>query len=238
MSALAGFGLASGAVAGVLHVLTGPDHLVAVAPLSISRARGGWAVGAAWGLGHWLGTAFLVLVALTLRGLLPVDEWFGSLSAFAESVVGFMLLGLGGRGLWCARTSRPHVHEHFHDGRVNRHPHLHRAVGVAVELVDLSIQNKGHAKHLHLPAGIGCVHGIAGGGALLWLLPSLGLPNWQMAAYLIGFGIAGIGAMAMFANFMAMAGRRGALRYSGFYPLALRLSSVLAMLVGGLWLTK
>lgn len=234
MSALAGFGVAAGAAAGVLHVLTGPDHLAAVAPISISRGRGGWSVGVAWGLGHGLGTAFLVLVALALRGLVPVDR-FANLSALSEYLVGFMLLGLGGWGFWRVGNMSLHTHEHDHDGRVHRHVHLHRRT--TPDAGDPCLVAGSHANHLHLPVAIGCVHGVAG-GALLWLLPGLGLSKWQMVAYLLGFSIAGIGAMAMFTGFVAIVGRRGALCYRGFYRLALTLSSVLAIAVGGVWLLK
>lgn len=43
-----------------------------------------------------------------------------------------------------------------------------------------------HTGHLRLPVGIGCVHGIARGRALLWLLPGMGCrlgswsPIWQV----------------------------------------------------------
>lgn len=237
MSALAGFdlGIAAGAAAGVLHVLTGPDHLAAVAPLSVSRARGGWSVGVAWGLGHGLGTAFLVLAALALRDFVSLN-WFANLSVFSELLVGFMLLGLGSWAFWRAGNMSLHTHEHDHDGRIHRHLHLHRRT--TPDVGDPGFVAGSHAKHLHLPVGIGCVHGVAGGGALLWLLPSLGLPKWQMAAYLLGWSIAGIGAMATFTGLMAVVSRRGALRYRGFYRLALKLSSVLAISVGGLWLMK
>lgn len=43
----------AGFFAGCLHTLSGPDHLVALAPLSIGRTRTESAlVGALWGFGH------------------------------------------------------------------------------------------------------------------------------------------------------------------------------------------
>jgi hypothetical protein len=46
ISALTGF------VAGWLHVLSGPGHLTAVAPIAINDHRKAWVTGLNWGLGH------------------------------------------------------------------------------------------------------------------------------------------------------------------------------------------
>ena len=43
-------------LAGVIHVVTGPDHLVAITPLISERPRRGVATGLFWGLGHASGT--------------------------------------------------------------------------------------------------------------------------------------------------------------------------------------
>ncbi|RMF74124.1 MAG: High-affinity nickel transporter, partial [Planctomycetota bacterium] len=43
--------LASGLLAGTVHVVSGPDHLVAIAPLSASDGRAGWRAGLWWGAG-------------------------------------------------------------------------------------------------------------------------------------------------------------------------------------------
>src|SRR5215211_3294419 len=98
----------TGALAGLVHVLSGPDHLAAVAPLAISDRERGWIAGWTRGFGHATGVVVVAVIAVLLRDVLPpVDV----LSAWSERVVGGALIGIG---LWALRrsmriTSTPHV---------------------------------------------------------------------------------------------------------------------------------
>ncbi|MFP2924577.1 hypothetical protein ACLESO_05050 [Pyxidicoccus sp. 3LG] len=87
--ALAGLG------SGALHALSGPDHLLSLAPLSVGRRHGAWRVGLLWGIGHGLGTLaasavlMLVVSAVHLEG---VERW-------AERIAALALMGMGLWGL-------------------------------------------------------------------------------------------------------------------------------------------
>jgi hypothetical protein len=57
-----------GAGWGALHAVTGPDHLLSLAPASAAAPRGAWRIGLWWGTGHALGTlAWAALAAAALR---------------------------------------------------------------------------------------------------------------------------------------------------------------------------
>ena len=86
--------LVTGALAGLFHVLSGPDHLAAVAPLAVDGRRKGWIAGWTWGLGHASGVVVVALLGVLLRELLPPID---ILSAWSERVVGAALIGIG---LW------------------------------------------------------------------------------------------------------------------------------------------
>ena len=83
----------AGMGSGALHALTGPDHLLSLAPLSVGRRQGAWRVGLLLGIGHALGTlaaaAVLILVLSTFH-LEGVERW-------AERIAGLALLVMG---LW------------------------------------------------------------------------------------------------------------------------------------------
>lgn len=84
-AALAGLG------SGALHALSGPDHLLGVAPHALSRPRGAWRVGLAWGAGHGLGNAAvsaLLLATASALDLALVERW-------AERGAGIALVGMG-----------------------------------------------------------------------------------------------------------------------------------------------
>lgn len=88
---------------GALHALSGPDHLLSLAPLSVGRRRGAWRVGLLWGLGHGLGTlaaAAVLMLAFSAVHLEGVDRW-------AERVAGFALLVMGAWGLRSRALSKP-----------------------------------------------------------------------------------------------------------------------------------
>src|SRR4249919_3013977 len=89
----------TGALAGLFHVLSGPDHLAAVAPLAVEDGRRGWLAGWTWGLGHASGVVVVALLAVLLRDLLPP---IGIISAWSERVVGVALIGIG---CWALRRS-------------------------------------------------------------------------------------------------------------------------------------
>lgn len=180
--------LLAGLLAGSVHVVSGPDHLAAVAPLAVSDRRRAWSAGVRWGLGHSLGVGVVGVVALLLRDALPLDL----ISGWSERLVGVVLIAIG---LWAIRTAtrrHVHLHEHEHDGVRHAHVHVH-APGA------------GHSgarahSHAHAAFGVGALHGLAGSSHVLGVLPALALPdNAAAAAYLAGYGIGSIAAMGAFA---------------------------------------
>jgi hypothetical protein len=100
------FAAIAGFTAGLFHVLAGPDHLAAVAPLAAGAERSAWRSGVSWGVGHTAGVVIVGLLLLAFRGLPPLD----ALSAWSERLVGRALVAVGVWGLWQAR--RAHAHDH------------------------------------------------------------------------------------------------------------------------------
>jgi hypothetical protein len=106
---------------GALHVLTGPDHLAAIAPLATFDRSRAWRVGVRWGLGHSGGVLLVALAALWLRDALPLER----LSSFSERLVGVVLIGLGAWGFFrlmrsgVAAPRAPHAHTAFAFGTLH-----------------------------------------------------------------------------------------------------------------------
>ena len=105
------FSLLAGIFAGVVHVISGPDHLAAVAPLATDESRPQWRAGLTWGLGHTSGVVLIGLLLIAFRSVLPLD----AISAYSERLVGAALVALG---VWAAlrardfhrRADRSHTH--------------------------------------------------------------------------------------------------------------------------------
>ena len=112
-----------GLVAGFVHVLSGPDHLAAIAPYAVKEKRRAWLTGMRWGLGHTAGVLVVGVLALMLRHALPV----AALSAWSERCVGLVLIGIGIWGIRAALLRRVHTHEHLHDEQPHVHIHAHGA---------------------------------------------------------------------------------------------------------------
>jgi len=100
------FPVLAGLAAGLVHVLSGPDHLAAVAPLATDPDRPHWRAGFQWGLGHTTGVLAVGLLLIWLRALLPIE----ALSAYSERIVGVVLIGIGVWGVVRARSPRRHAH--------------------------------------------------------------------------------------------------------------------------------
>ncbi len=217
----------TGFVAGLLHVVSGPDHLAAVAPLAVRGHHRAWWHGLRWGLGHSVGVALVGGIALALREVAPIERF----SNFSERLVGVMLLGLGWWSLRKALRFQLHVHPHAHDGTDHVHVHLHTPTHAHV---NSSPQNHLHA---HAAVGIGTLHGLAGGSHFLGILPALALPTTADSVLYLGCFAAGtVAAMAGFSALLgALAGRaaqRGAAVWQGF----MYSCSALAFGMGAWWL--
>jgi threonine/homoserine/homoserine lactone efflux protein len=209
----------TGAAAGLFHVLSGPDHLAAVAPLAVDERRRGWIAGCTWGIGHASGVVVVAVLAVLLREILPSVD---AISAWGERIVGGALIGIG---LWAFRRSaRIRLSPHTH-GRLS-HNHLHVQAGPAW------VRRLGHA---HASFCMGILHGVAGSSHFFGVLPALALPSRSAALMYIGaFGVGTVVAMTAFA---AAAGLLGV--HTGNNPrlhkAMMTVAAVLAMLVGGVW---
>jgi hydrogenase/urease accessory protein HupE len=106
----------AGFVAGFLHVLSGPDHLAAIAPYAVDGRRGAWRTGVRWGFGHATGALAIAVLVLAMREALPIE----AVSAWGERLVGLALVGIGIWGIGAARSRstralhsrEPHAHGH------------------------------------------------------------------------------------------------------------------------------
>jgi hypothetical protein len=120
-----------GFLAGFIHVLSGPDHLAAIAPYAVDGKSRAWRTGVQWGFGHATGALAVGLLVLALREALPVE----ALSTWGERLVGVALIGIGTWGFRkaLARTRpAPRVHEtHAHGHEAFAVGNLHGLAGSA-----------------------------------------------------------------------------------------------------------
>lgn len=215
----------TGLIAGLIHVLTGPDHLTAIAPLAVRRPKAAWVPGARWGLGHSSGVAMVGLLALWLRAEMPVNL----ISSWGDRIVGVVLFGIG---LWALRRALKHsvhAHEHEHEGErhVHFHVHPHRAH---------HDEAQAHDRHTHTAFAIGTLHGLAGSSHVLGILPMLALPTrMQALTYLVAFGIGTILAMAGFSSGIGWLTTRYAMNSVNIYRGLMSTCAVAAMAIGCIW---
>ena len=199
----------AGLLAGLVHALSGPDHLSAVAPLVIGEPRRRWRMGLFWGIGHSFGVWAVGLLALALRGILPLEH----LSSWSERLVGAVLIGVGLWGLRRAFVARlPNVHP-----EQARRSQPERPGRAAV--------------------WIGSLHGLAGSSHILGLLPALALPSRGASlAYVMGFGLGAVMAMTAFSSAFGLVATRLTARGPRAYQAMLASFSAAAIVIGGYWL--
>lgn len=212
----------AGLVAGLVHVLIGPDHLAAVAPLATGSRRRGWIDGFLWGIGHSTGTWIMAAVAIALTGFLPIE----AISSWSERLVGIVLIAVG---LWAwrrAASTRVHTHRHDHEGHAHAHMHAHWN------------GDRTRHQHGHAALGIGTLHGLAGTSHLLGVLPALAFPTRTGAvAYVVAFGVGSIVAMTAFAFVIGSIAGAPALRAPRVHRALMGASAVFAIGLGVWWLT-
>jgi sulfite exporter TauE/SafE len=215
----------AGLLAGLLHVFAGPDHLAALAPLSLRAGRRAWTVGFRWGLGHSSGVLVVAALAFGLRQVVHLE----AISGWGERLVGATMIVLG---LWGVRSlfrERLHAHEHVHDGHGHVHFHVHRPG-------EDHRDAKAHV-HTHAAFWVGTLHGLAGTAHLVGVLPSLALPTGgETAGYLIAFGIGTVVAMTAFAGAIGLAAPGRSERGLRVYRWALGSASALCTLTGIAWI--
>jgi hypothetical protein len=224
----------------MVHVFSGPDHLAAVAPLSLDAAASGDAgkefsprkwqravtVGFRWGLGHSSGVLFIGLLALLFREILPVQ----AISSWGEKAVGVMLMVVGFWGLRKCLKAHVHAHEHTHGGSAHMHYHLHTHGHGAG-----SSEQKSH-QHSHAAFAIGTIHGVAGSSHFVGVVPALVLSTRvESISYLSAFGLGTILAMIVFSSMFGWVGR-GLNGNVKRYKLAGACTSGAAVLLGMYWI--
>ncbi len=213
----------AGIVAGLIHVFSGPDHLAAIAPLAMKRQGGAWLTGLRWGMGHASGVAFVGILSLILRGILPIDL----ISNWSDRLVGVLLIGIG---LWTLRKAMLiHTHAHSHDGDVHEHVHIHGRAGAKAHSL------KRHM-HTHAAFGIGTLHGLSGSSHFLAIIPALAMPSNALAMTYLGcYGVGTVLAMIVFASAINSV----SMRYAGtvkVYRGLMFACSAIAVVVGSVWL--
>jgi len=223
----------AGLSAGAIHVLAGPDHLAAVAPLAADRTHRPWTAGLLWGLGHAGGVVVVGGAALLLREVLPVER----LSGWSERLVGLVLIAIGAWGIRQATRQRVHVHEHQHDGR--RHAHVHAHARTANH--EAPHAHGAAAAHVHVHAkaafGVGILHGLAGSAHFLAILPALAFADRATAvAYVAAFGVGTVAAMTVFAALIGWMARRFSQTGPRLYRGLLFAFGIAAIAVGIVWL--
>lgn len=211
---------ATALVLGSVHALEA-DHMAAVTSFAVRRPgmRESVRFGMRWAVGHG-GAIVLIGSGLLLLGIhLPQDA-----SHWLERLVGVVMIGLG---IWTFRGARAlHAHTHVHDDVVE-HAHLH------------SHAVHDDHDHGHAVTAVGLLHGLAGSGSAIALIPLVGFDSPASGIlYLLLFSVGTIGGMVLYGLLAgAVLGRAadGSVRLA---RLLARVTGVFTIVVGTVWLFR
>ena len=90
---------------GLLHVIAGPDHLSALAALSVGSSWKAVWMGIRWGIGHSSGLIVVAIIFIAAKG----DIDLRTIGRYFDMIVGFFMIGIGCFGLvqiWKIRNER------------------------------------------------------------------------------------------------------------------------------------
>ena len=173
----------TGTIAGFVHVVSGADHLIAMAPAAINNPKKALKNSFSWGLGHSSGVLLLAFFAIFIKDIRPLNKF----SSIAEFLVGISLLIVGVFAMKNSFRLSLHSHSHKHEnGIAHRHFHFHVN------------EQKNNNDYFHALKGLGLLHGIAGGSHFLAVLPALALPLTSACLYLISYLIGSLISMNLF----------------------------------------
>ena len=216
----------TGVLAGLVHVLSGPDHLAALAPFTVDKPARALRVGVQWAIGHSAGVALIGVASLLLREMIPLDL----ITTYSERAVGLLLIGIGLWGFKKAFATRIHAHHHTHDGEPHTHIHVHRTGHGHREQAPVHF-------HTHAALGIGTLHGLAGGSHLFGVLPALALPSRLGAVtYLACFGLGTLLGIGVFSTLLGRFSERFGGTSGSAYRYLMGGCASAAVVVGSLWL--
>ena len=229
------FPLFTGTLAAALHVLSGPDHLAAVAPLSVEKHNKSWKIGLFWGLGHLSGMLLIGVLVSIFRDFIPVER----ISAHSEQLVGLVLIAIGFWSFWQIRRK---------PGKAHKHPHIHQEAESYVHIHKHRHDAEGSHSHTHEseePQGnwaafsVGTLHGLAGVSHFILFLPTLSFEsNFDSALYLIGFAAGTVISMTLFSIILGKAAQKAVLNHKDRLFTGIRFTTgIFAVLVGLYWIT-
>ncbi len=233
--AIMDFPMAAGIIAASMHVLSGPDHLAAVAPLSVEKHNKSWQIGLFWGLGHLSGMLLIGILVSLFRDFIPVER----ISKHSEQLVGIVLIGIGLWSFWMIKQKTEKTH---------RHPHIHTEDGFKVHIHDHPHNESGSHAHSHKNGKekqgvlaaftVGTIHGLAGVSHFLLFLPTLTFEsNFQAGLYLVGFAIGTVISMMLFSIILGRIAIKTKQNHNDRLFTGIRFATgIFAILIGVYWL--
>ncbi|RLN51690.1 hypothetical protein BBJ29_008849 [Phytophthora kernoviae] len=105
--------ISTGLLLGVVHVLTGPDHLSALAAMTTGSSWRAFALGIRWGCGHSIGLILMALIFFAAGQTVDLD----SVGGYLNYVVGFFMIALG---VWTAVHIRKKYRAQLKDGALEQ----------------------------------------------------------------------------------------------------------------------
>jgi len=176
--------------------------------------------GLAWGIGHSAGVLILSSFAILIKDFSNIER----MSTLAEFFVGVTLLVVGILAIKTSVRFNIHTHSHQHEhGYKHDHVHVH------------FLGRKKHLSHQHALTSLGVLHGLAGASHLLAVIPALALPPLEAVLYMVAYLLSAIFTMGIFLCAISLAyGRIG----KKSLPLMIRLTGVLSVLTGFIWIQK
>lgn len=233
---------------GSLHAFEA-DHMAAVTSFAVRRPglRDSVRFAVRWAAGHG-GAIVLVGATLLFLGVrLPesTEHWL-------ERLVGLVMIGLG---LWTIRgAARLHAHTHTHGSaehaHVHSHPdaaHAHAHAAHAAHASHAATARGGedahahpHAHpHAHASTAVGLVHGLAGSGGAVALIPVVGFESpLRGVVFLLLFAVGTIAAMAVYGLIAGVIVRRTADSSVNWAQWLARVTGAATVVIGLVWLLR
>ena len=212
--------IGAGLVFGVGHVISGPDHFIALVPSTFSKPKFAFRNSLSWGLGHSSGLIIPAIIALTIND--SRNSLLERFSSYAELMVGISLILIGFFALKVALGLKMHSHKHEHnEGIFHQHLHFH------------GFSN--FTKHSHSFAGIGLLHGLAGWRHYIAILPTVTdkFTSTQILVYFISYLIGTIVIMNLFTYILSKSTLRVGQKFT---KKLIGIAGGISIMLGFIWL--